>query len=61
MCRNKAARFCVAFPRRGGNYNNTSNAGLGYENCNNNRGNTNTNYGGRPRSPAIQRYCGNEP
>lgn len=38
------------FTRRGGNYNNTSNSGLGYVNGNNERGNTNTNYGGRPRS-----------
>jgi len=36
--------------RRGGNYNNTSNAGLAYLNCNNPRSNANVNYGGRPRS-----------
>ena len=35
------------FPRRGGNYNDTSNAGLGYVNGNNERGNENANYGGR--------------
>ena len=45
----------MRFPRRGGNYNNTSNAGLGYENCNNTRANTNTNYGARPRSQRIKR------
>ena len=38
------------FPRRGGNYNNGSNAGLGYVNANNERGNANNNYGCRPRS-----------
>lgn len=38
------------FPRRGGNYNNGSNAGLGYVNSNNARSNANTNYGCRPRS-----------
>lgn len=38
------------FTRRGGNYNNGSNAGLGYVNGNNDRGNVNTNYGCRPRS-----------
>ena len=38
------------FPRRGGNYNDTSNAGLGYVNGNNERGNENANYGGRSRS-----------
>ena len=37
-----------SFPRRGGNYNNTSNAGLAYVNSNNARANTNTNYGARP-------------
>ena len=36
-------------PRRGGNYNNTSNAGLGYVNANNARGNALVNYGARPR------------
>ena len=36
--------------RRGGNYNNTSNAGLGYLNGNNVRSNANANYGCRPRS-----------
>lgn len=40
----------IRFPRRGGNYNNTSNAGLGYVNCNNARSNANVNYGARPRS-----------
>lgn len=38
------------FPRRGGNYNNGGNIGLGYENCNNPRGSANRNYGARPRS-----------
>ena len=42
------------FPRRGGNYNNTSNAGLGYVNCNNSRANTNVNYGVRPDLPHRQ-------
>lgn len=46
----------LRFPRRGGNYNNTSNAGLGYVNSNNTRGNTNTNYGARPRSRSFQRF-----
>lgn len=41
-------------PRRGGNYNNTSNAGLGYVNCNNSRSNANTNYGVRPDLPHRQ-------
>jgi hypothetical protein len=44
------APFCCAFlrfPRRGGNYNNTSNTGLGNVNSNNTRSNTNTNYGVR--------------
>ena len=41
------------FPRRGGNYNDTSNAGLGYVNGNNERGNENANYGGRSRSQHI--------
>ena len=36
--------------RRGGNYNNTSNAGLGYLNVNNPRSNVNANYGARGRS-----------
>ncbi len=44
-------------PRRGGNYNNTSNAGLGYENCNNVRGNANANYAGRPRSRSNERMA----
>ena len=35
--------------RRGGNYNNTSNAGLGYLNVNNPRSNVNVNYGARGR------------
>jgi len=50
--------FCVflRFPRRGGNYNNTSNAGLGYVNSNNTRGNSNVNYGVRsaPSSTHIR-------
>lgn len=43
----------LRFPRRGGNYNDTSNAGLGYVNGNNERGNENANYGGRSRSQHI--------
>ena len=39
--------------RRGGNYNNTSNAGLGYLNGNNTRSNANVNNGARPRSQAV--------
>ena len=46
-------RFSERFPRRGGNYNNGSNAGLGYVNSNNARGNGNWNYGVRPRSRLI--------
>lgn len=50
-------RLCVRtwwrFPRRGGNYNNGSNAGLGYVNSNNARGNGNWNYGVRLRSRLI--------
>lgn len=46
---------CERVARRGGNYNNTSNAGVAYLNCNNDRGNTNANYGGRPRSRTSQR------
>ena len=46
--RASASAFCfLRFPRRGGNYNNTSNAGLGYVNSNNPRSNTNVNYGVR--------------
>jgi RNA-directed DNA polymerase len=45
---------CEFFPRRGGNYNNTSNAGLGYENVNNTRGNTNINNGARPALPPAR-------
>jgi len=44
--------FCLRFPRRGGNYNNTSNAGLGYVNSNNSRGNSNVNYGVRSALPS---------
>jgi len=43
------------FPRRGGNYNNGGNMGLGYENCNNPRSNANRNYGARPRSQQHQK------
>ena len=46
-------RSSERFPRRGGNYNNGSNAGLGYVNSNNARGNGNWNYGVRPRSRLI--------
>ena len=38
------------FPRRGGLYINTSNAGLGYGNSCYSRANSNVNYGARPRS-----------
>ena len=41
------------FPRRGGYYRGASNAGLGYVNGNNERGNENANYGGRSRSQHI--------
>lgn len=41
-------------PRRGGNRNNTSNAGLGYANSNNDRSNANVNYGVRPGFPTTQ-------
>lgn len=47
------ACFLWRFPRRGGNYNNTSNTGLGYVNANNTRGNTNTNYGVRSGSAST--------
>lgn len=40
----------LRLPYRGGNWNNTSNAGLGYVNLNNARSNTNTNIGVRPAS-----------
>lgn len=46
----------LRFPRRGGNYNNGGNAGLGYVNCNNPRGNANRNYGVRPRSQHIYMF-----
>lgn len=42
----------LRFPRRGGNYNNTSNTGMGYVNSNNTRANTNTNYGVRGGFPS---------
>ncbi len=45
----------LRFPRRGGNYNNGSNAGLGYVNSNNPRSNANWNYGARPRSLYISK------
>lgn len=35
---------------RGGNWNNGSNAGLSYANCNNSLSNTNNNYGARSAS-----------
>ena len=40
------------FPRRGGYYNNGSNIGLGFENCNNPRSGAGRYYGARPRSLA---------
>ena len=52
-----ATAFCERVARRGGNYNNTSNAGMAYLNCNNPRSNANANYGGRPRSRS-QRVTG---
>jgi len=48
-----SALFFERFPRRGGNYNNTSNTGLGYVNANNTRSNTNTNYGVRSGSAST--------
>lgn len=44
MCRKKSARLVY----RGGNWNNTSNAGVFYANGNNPRSNYNTNIGFRP-------------
>ena len=38
------------FPRRGGNCNSTSSAGLGYINADGERDSANSNYGCRPRS-----------
>jgi len=38
----------------GGNWNNTSNAGLGYRNANNERTNANNNIGFRPALPFMQ-------
>lgn len=52
-----ATAYCERVARRGGNYNNTSNAGMAYLNCNNPRGNANANYGGRLRSRS-QRVTG---
>ena len=52
-----ATAFCERVARRGGNYNNTSNAGMAYLNCNNPRSKANANYGGRPRSRS-QRVTG---
>ena len=49
------SRWFLRFPRRGGNYNNGSNIGLGYVNCNNARSNANWNYGARPRSRNISK------
>ena len=48
--------FFLRFPRRGGNYNNTSNTGLGYVNSNNVRGNSNVNYGVRS-APSSTYIC----
>jgi hypothetical protein len=39
----------------GGNWNNTSNAGLGYRNANNERTNSNNNIGFRPALPLSAR------
>jgi len=47
----RRCRWRVA--RRGGNYNNTSNAGVGYMNGNNTRSNANGNNGARPRSRNV--------
>ena len=44
----------MRIPRRGGDYNNTSNAGLGYVNCNNVRSNANANFGVRSDLPHRQ-------
>lgn len=49
-CHYRPALYAQFFARRGGNYNDTSNTGLGYVNGNNDRGNANMNYGSRPRS-----------
>jgi hypothetical protein len=46
----------LRLPRRGGNYNNTSNAGLGYVNCNNTRATANTNFGVRSDLPHRQMW-----
>lgn len=53
-----ASVFFLRFPRRGGNYNNTSNAGLGYVNSNNTRGNSNVNYGVRSAPSSPYSYMG---
>lgn len=50
----ECARHFWQFPRRGGNRNNTSNAGLGYCNSNNDRGNSNVNYGVRSGFPTTK-------
>jgi len=42
----------------GGNWNNTSNAGLGYRNANNERSNTNNNIGFRSALPFMQEGAG---
>ncbi|MFW5988632.1 MAG: hypothetical protein ACOCPQ_00220 [Desulfosudaceae bacterium] len=44
-------RILQRFPRRGGNWNNGSNAGLAALNLNNERSNSNSNIGVRPASP----------
>ena len=46
---------CERVARRGGNYNNTSNAGVAYLNCNNPRSNSNDNNGARARSRTTQK------
>lgn len=47
-----------ALPIRGSNWNNAANAGVFALNCNNDRGNVNTNIGGRPDSiPLALRYA----
>ena len=52
-----AAAFCERVARRGGNYGNTSNAGMAYLSCNNPRSYAYVYFGGRPRSRS-QRVTG---
>lgn len=45
----------IRIPNRGGNWNNSSNAGVFYLNLNNPRSNVNTNIGFRSALPSIAR------